>query len=564
MESGAPFFWMNGLLATGLLEVTSDAERLNDGGFWATSITFEGERTFAKFATVLRDQPFPESPEWKSIRSIWKSSLSREQYYDYVEDIRKHISFGDVYQANACRVLSTPSRGTSLDSLFAKLLENHFAPYASFLRLPDIEIASATPELFLRREGETITTSPIKGTQDFTSRDLFGSKDQSENIMIVDLMRNDLSQICEIGSIKVTDFLRIEHHPGIRHLVSDVQGTLRTGISWDEILHELLPAGSVSGAPKHSALQIIQSNEPTPRGVYCGLMGWIQGSESVLGLAIRTFWNADRTLYFGTGAGITWPSDPHLEWRETELKANRLVGIAGGIDDEGWQYGSGIFETILMIDNRPLFFDRHMDRAEASGRELGIDIPPREDILRAISYLARFPMARLRLSFGSQFSLSAAPYEQKALPLRVQIRDQRLIAGIGSHKKYPYWENLDLVRAAQFDGFSEVLLIDEWGRVGEGATCNYLFYLDGQWITPPLSVGVLPGVMRSIALDKGLAIEKELLRSDLPRVKSMVALSSLRIAALVTRLMDRTLDIGMESELIFQSLWSEAQSDSVG
>ena len=217
-----------------------------------------------------------------------------------------------------------------------------------------------------------------------------------------------------------------------------------------------------------------------------------------------------------------------------------------------------------MIDNRPLFFDRHMDRAEASGRELGIDIPSREDILRAISYLARFPMARLRLSFGSQFSLSAAPYQQKALPLRVQIRDQRLIAGIGSHKKYPYWENLDLVRAAQFDGFSEVLLIDEWGRVGEGATCNYLFYLDGQWITPPLSVGVLPGVMRSIALDKGLAIEKELLRSDLPRVKSMVALSSLRIAALVTRLMDRTLDIGMESELIFQSLWSEAQSDSVG
>jgi len=217
-----------------------------------------------------------------------------------------------------------------------------------------------------------------------------------------------------------------------------------------------------------------------------------------------------------------------------------------------------------MIDGRPLFFDRHMDRAEKSGRELSIDIPSRDEVLRAISYLARFPMARLRLSFGSQFSLSIAPYISKALPLRVLIRDQRLIAGIGDHKTFPYWENLDLVWAAQFEGFDEVLLIDEWGRVGEGATCNYLFYLDGQWCTPPLSVGVLPGVMRSIALDKGLAVEREIFRDDLLRVKSMIALSSLRIASLVTRLMGRTLEIGMESELIFETLWSEAQSDSVG
>ena len=555
---------MNGTLATGLLEITSDAERLVDGGFWATSITFEGARTFAKFADVKRGQPFPRTGEWRELRSIWKSSLKREQYYQYVEEIRRRILLGDVYQANACRVLTTPSRGTSLESLFTELLEKNVAPYASFLRLPKIEIASATPELFLKREGRTITTSPIKGTQDYSTRDLFGTKDQSENIMIVDLMRNDLSQICEIGSIKVTDFLRVEHHPGIRHLVSDIEGTLREDVSWDEIFDEVLPGGSISGAPKSSALQIIRENEPTPRDVYCGVMGWIEGDQSVLALAIRTFWNVERTIHFGTGAGITWPSDPHLEWRETELKANRLVGIAGGIDEEGWQYGSGIFETILMIDGNPLFFDRHMDRAEKSGKELGIAIPPREDILRAISYLARFSTARLRLSFGSQFSLSIAPYISKALPLRVLIRDRRAVAGIGNHKTFPYWENLDLVLAAQFEGFDEVLLIDEWGRVGEGATCNYLFHLDGQWITPPLSVGVLPGVMRSIALDKGLVVERELMRGDVERVKSMIALSSLRIASLVTKLHDRTLQIGEESELIFEALWSEAQSDSVG
>jgi len=339
---------------------------------------------------------------------------------------------------------------------------------------------------------------------------------------------------------------------------------LREDISWSQLFDQLLPPGSVSGAPKHSALQIIEENEPVPRGVYCGLMGWVQGDQSLLALAIRTFWCHQRTIYFGTGAGITWPSDPHLEWRETELKANRLVGIAGGIDEEGWQYGSGIFETILMVNGEPLFFDRHMERAEASGKELGIHIPSREEVLKAISYLARFKMARLRLSFGSQFSLSISAYERKNQSLKIRTLDQRVQAGIGPHKKFPYWENLDMVRAAQFDGFDEVLLIDEWGEVGEGATCNYLFHIDGQWVTTPLEVGVLPGVMRQIALDKGLAAIRELSRSDLERVNSMVALSSLRIAVPVSYLNDRNLEVGLESELIFDSLWSEAQSDSVG
>ena len=564
MESGASFFWMDGILATDLLEVTSDVSRVESGGFWATSISFEGERIFVNFGTVLRDQPFPRTEDWIPLRSIWKSSLNKNEYYQYVEEIRKEISMGGVYQANACRVLSTPFRGVSLDSLFAALLQENFAPYATFLRIPDLEIASASPELFLRREGEVVTTSPIKGTQDFNSRDIFGTKDQSENIMIVDLMRNDFSQICEIGSVKVSDFLRTEHHPGMRHLVSDVQGILRRNICWDEILKGLLPAGSVSGAPKSSAITIIEANEPTPRDIYCGLIGWIEGDQALLGLAIRTFWSRERTIYFGTGAGITWPSDPHLEWRETELKANRLVGIAGGLDEEGWQYGSGIFETLLMIDGTPLLFDRHMERAESAGRRLGIEIPPREEIQRAISYLARFPKARLRLSFGTQFSLSISAYQSNPEPLRVQISPHHQSAGIGLHKSYPYWRNLDLLRATRFESFDELLLIDEQGRVGEGATCNYLFLIEGQWVTPPLSTGVFPGVIRGLALESGMAIESEIFVKDLPKVQSAIAMSSLRIATPVLSLGENELEIGIESKMILDFLWSEAQSDSQG
>ena len=128
MESGAPFFWMDGILATELLEVTDDVSRVDSGGFWATSITFEGRRTFAKFAKVDRDSPFPDIEAWTPLRSIWNSSLSKEQYYQYVEEIRRNIAQGNVYQANACRVLSTPFNGVSLDSLFAALLQENFAP----------------------------------------------------------------------------------------------------------------------------------------------------------------------------------------------------------------------------------------------------------------------------------------------------------------------------------------------------------------------------------------------------------------------------------------------------
>ena len=564
MQIGDPFFWMDGILATDLVEVTEDVSRVQDGGFWAVAITFEGLRTFARFANVQRNQPFPETLPWTPLKSMWKSSLQRENYCAYVEEVRSHIAEGTVYQSNACRVLSTPFAGPSLDALFAEVLRRNKSPYATFIRLPGLEIASATPELFLRRTDREILTSPIKGSQNLNARDIFGEKDQSENIMIVDLMRNDLSRVCEIGTVRVADFLRSENHPGIRHLVSDVRGLLRPEISWNEILEGLLPPGSVTGTPKHSSLEIIGRCEPVVRDIYCGVVGWIEESHALLALAIRTFWCKSRTLYFGTGAGITWPSDPHQEWRETELKANRLIGIAGGIDEEGWQYGEGIFETLLMKENRPLLFSEHMDRAEASAKELGIEVPPRDSILRAISYLARFPLARLRLSFGTQFSLGVTSYQEDRKPMRVRILLNQYRAGIGSRKAFPYWENSDLLRAARFEGFDEVLLIDENGAVGEGATCNYLFKIAGNWVTPPLEAGVLPGVMRALALELGIAKERVVKAAELDAIESMIALSSLRIAKPVARLGERDLLVGPECELIYADLWAAVVANSVG
>ena len=318
-------FWMGGRLATDLVEVSHDPQCLDDGGFWAVSTTFENQFIAAKFATVIH-APFPTS-SWIPLKGSWSSSLKADQYMDYVERIRSSIADGWVYQVNACRRLTHADDGQSLRGLFSEILKNNPAPWASYFEAPGLMIASASPELFLSRIGSMVKSSPIKGTQP-TNSHTFGSKDQAENVMIVDLMRNDLGQICKSGTVEVPRLLSSEEHPGLQHLVSDVEGELLDNISWREILTALSPPGSVSGAPKSSATQVIVTNE-IPRGPYCGALGWVEGNHGVLSVAIRTFWK-DSHLNFGTGAGITWGSDASAEWEETQLKARRLISIAGG------------------------------------------------------------------------------------------------------------------------------------------------------------------------------------------------------------------------------------------
>ena len=328
MAQADSYFWMDGHLARSLQEVSDDPAAVEDGNFWAVSISFEGKAVFARYSDISTSE-FPAAP-WQQLTGSWMSSQSDAEYIAYVNDIREAVLAGSVYQVNACRELShSISADHSLAGLFSQLLNNNPAPFASFLSVDDLQIASASPELFLSRHGLHLVTSPIKGTIK-DSDDVFGEKDRAENLMIVDLMRNDLGRICSPGSVEVDQLFRHEKHPGITHLVSDVSGDLRPGVTWGEIFSAILPPGSVSGAPKSSALAIIQEHEGA-RGPYCGILGWIHGDQAQLSVAIRTFWTTgDHILRFGTGAGITWGSDPAAEWEETQLKARRLISIAGG------------------------------------------------------------------------------------------------------------------------------------------------------------------------------------------------------------------------------------------
>lgn len=343
--------WFADRVASEVVGVTDDLTQVSEG-FWGVVVTFEGEVTAVRFATVTHRPagaagggappaygvPGEGEVSWPALDATWVSSLDEDAYLAGVREIRRRIAAGTVYQVNLCRVLSHPlGPGVSVAPLAAILARGNPAPFAGLLEVPSIglAVACASPEGYLVRDGTRIVSSPIKGTG-VTAADLLG-KDVAENVMIVDLVRHDLAPVSRVGSVCVDHLCRVEEHPGLVHLVSDVSGTLRDGVGWADLLAATFPPGSVSGAPKHTALQAIADLEPVPRGPYCGAIGWIDADrdQARLAVGIRSFWaEADsagrRWLRFGTGSGITWGSDPGREWAETELKARRLIALASG------------------------------------------------------------------------------------------------------------------------------------------------------------------------------------------------------------------------------------------
>ncbi len=555
---------MGGALATELIEVSEDISRIDDGSFWVITTSFEGRSLCAKFGKVLHGEPFPEHDPWKQLSGLWRSSLSRSEFMDYVEEIRHRIAAGEVYQVNACRILSTEISGESLAPLFQDLLKHNPAPYAAFLRLNELEIASVSPELFLRREGQRIITSPMKGTKSLDESDDFGEKDKSENLMIVDLMRNDLGRIAKVGSVNTSELFRNELHPGLRQMVSDVEAQLRSDVSWSQILGATMPPGSVSGAPKLSAISIIEKYEPSSRENYCGAFGWVQGDSALLNVSIRTFSSDGESLRLGVGAGITWGSDASQEWEETTLKAANLLRIAGGTDDNGWALDSGIFETIRVDEGKLQFFARHMSRARASGIALGIHIPGEEEILALIGELPGHLVLRLRIMFGSSVKIFWQKYADDPQPLKVRTSYVEGKPGIGLHKQYPYDKNLAMLEDAVSDGVDEVLLVGSNGEVGEGAISSYSFLIDGQWITPRLESGALPGIVRGLAVEKGLIQEGIVTFDMLKSVESAVAMSSMKIVRPVSFINGKALEIGSAIELLATEIWEIMRLDSIG
>lgn len=332
------------------IDVATHGHRLAEGGFWVIVAEFDGAITAWRFSEVEKVE-VPTASDghrtWNGpAADAWVTSMDRGQYMRGVDNIRAAVSEGDVYQVNLCRVmqaaLPADAPGPDAVALSQTLTSGNPARFASRIVVPSIDgapgvwIVSASPELYLGVNHATLTSAPIKGTAAPGVAML--AKDEAENVMITDLIRNDVSHVAVPGSVRVPEFLAEHEHPGLSHLQSTVEATLApefdwTPQMWPALLAGTFPPGSVSGAPKASALDIIAREEYAKRGPYCGGIGWIDADErrAELAVGIRTFWwtpEAGGVLHFGTGAGITWGSDPDGEWRETELKAKRLIALA--------------------------------------------------------------------------------------------------------------------------------------------------------------------------------------------------------------------------------------------
>ena len=321
---------VGGRLANELVDVTTDLAALESSGFWAVVITFEGAPVCGRFACVRPAPAGRDGTGWEGpCPAAWRTSIDATRFATSVDAIRAAIADGDVYQVNLTRRLSAPVDGDAdVAALGAHLAATHPAPHAAVVRLPGTSVASASPERFLRRDGALVESRPIKGTAADARR--FLAKDRAENVMIVDLVRNDLGRVCDYASVEVPALCRPEEHPGLVHLVSTVRGRLRRGVGWPELIDATFPPGSVTGAPKLAALEMIHRLEPVERGPYCGAVGWVDADAGCgdLAVAIRTFWLDGGMVHFGTGGAVTWDSTPDGEWAETELKASRLIGLA--------------------------------------------------------------------------------------------------------------------------------------------------------------------------------------------------------------------------------------------
>jgi para-aminobenzoate synthetase component 1 len=270
----------------------------------------------------------------------WTSSLPAPAYERAVRRAIEYIEAGDVFQVNLAQRLSAAWSGDAF-ALYGRLRQTSPAPFMALARLGDVEVISASPERFLRRRGAAIETRPIKGTRPRGSSDRedrmlaralrTSAKDRAENVMITDLARNDLGRVARYGSVSVRRLCSLERHPGVHHLVSVVEAKLADGTGPAEIIRATFPPGSVTGAPKIRAMEIIEELEPVRRGAYCGSIGWIgPDGDLELSVAIRTFVAGRDRLNLHVGGAVVADSEPTLEWQETMHKAARLLAAAGG------------------------------------------------------------------------------------------------------------------------------------------------------------------------------------------------------------------------------------------
>ena len=464
----------------------------------------------------------------------WRPSISRDEYLDGIARIKTAIAAGNTYQINFTFRLSASFDGDPL-GLMADLFAAQAGPWSAFVHTGDHAICSASPELFFRRRGDRIECRPMKGTaarglwiaDDLAraSRLQQSEKNRAENVMVVDMTRNDLGRLARTGSVQVPTLFDVERYPGQWQMTSTVTAML-DGTSISSIFEALFPSGSVTGAPKRSSMAIIGTIENTPRGLYTGAIGSVGAADAAFNVAIRTVVVDLQRGHaeFGVGSGVVWDSVDRDEYDECLNKAAMLarrVEAFGLIETLRWDPAAGFVRL-----------SRHVDRLRGSAAYFGfasLDESSLAARLDALVSNAAIPLrVRLQLERSGDIDLQCAALEDDPRPLTVALADEPVSSSdVFLFHKTTRRGLYDRARARRPDA-DTVLLWNERGEITEGTEANVVLELHGVRVTPPLECGLLPGVLREELLERGEIREQVVLKDDLPRVDRIWLISSLR------------------------------------
>jgi para-aminobenzoate synthetase/4-amino-4-deoxychorismate lyase len=465
----------------------------------------------------------------------WKIPLTYEEYEEKIEFIKNKIKNGDIYQLNFTFLMNSEISESPLD-IFSSYFASLDSPYSAFIETDEFSVLSSSPELFFSLENDIITSKPMKGTikrglnlreDEINRKILSGSeKDQAENVMILDMMRNDCSKICDRTGVKAEKIFEIEKYSRVFQMTSTVK--CRTESSVAEIFAALFPCASITGAPKMKAMEYIEQTEISERGVYTGVIGYIEpGRKALFNVAIRTLYiDKKKNLgYFGTGGGIVWDSEPELEFNECISKS--LVVTDPEPDFK-------LLETMLYMPGKGFFLlDYHLKRIENSAKYFSFDFERKKlDLFFKDFSSANFIRLRLLLSRNSGFSFETSVLDENPLETNYKWRTGVEKLHLSSQNRFFYHKTTnrkvyDEV-LSKFPECNDVILINERNEVTESCFANVVIEKKGVLYTPFLSSGLLPGTMRQFLVDKKKVREKNVYFEELFNCDKVFLVNSVR------------------------------------
>ena len=474
------------------------------------------------------------------------TSITQKQFESDISKIQEWIKSGDTYQVNHTYRIHGELSGSPL-AAYDVLRQKQPGPYGAYIEHANGWVLSCSPEWFLQKTGNILKTKPMKGTAkvgESSSEELHDdAKNRAENVMIVDLLRNDLSKISLSGTVKVPHLFEVQQHGDVLQMTSTISSISKENLRLKELLQAIFPCGSVTGAPKKRTMELIQALESEPRNLYCGAIAWFDPSSQTglgdlgMSVVIRTLeLEKDQQFQMGVGGGITIDSESADEWHECQTKAGFLYGLQNQSEP------LGLFETIRIEQGQACHMDLHLERIAKSAKELKIkfDSSRASSLIQdACSQLNTMLIYRLRLDLSAEGLLSVKTVAIQDLQAGPILWASDLLAADTTMSSSDHLLGHKVTRRKLYDqawlaaeklGAFDALFINEQGFVTEGGRSNVFIKKDGQWLTPPLASGCLPGVMRSMVLKdtKYRAVEQNITRTDVLSAEEVIFTNALR------------------------------------